>query len=73
MKSLMDFKFSDGAYFAQNSLKPVRITEFEEGVYELFMLKGSTEDQPLTSLLFDTFDKAVRHAECYIGMSIEFK
>ena len=73
MKSLMDFKFVDGAHFAQNSLKPVRITEFDDGEVELFMMKGSFEDPPLTHKFFDCIDKAIRYAECYVGMSIEIK
>ena len=69
--SLLELKFSDGAYFAQSSIKPVRITEFDDGEVELFMLKGSFEDPPLTHKFFDCIDKAIRYAECYVGMHIQ--
>lgn len=69
--SLMEFKFSDGAWFAQNSIKPVRITEFDDGQVELFLLKGGFEDKPLTHKFFDCIDKAIRYAEWSVGMHIK--
>ena len=70
---LMEFKFEDGAHFATNSIKPVRIQQFEEDCFQLFMVKGDLNlDFPL-ELLFDTFEEAVKWAEAKVGVKVELE
>lgn len=67
----MEFNFVDGAHFATNSIKPVRITQYEEDCFELFMLKGDLNIHHPISTCFETFDEAVRWAECQVGIEVK--
>lgn len=67
---MMQFKSEDQAYFATNSIKPVRIQQFDTDCFELFMSKGDLYlDFPI-HMQFETFDEAKRWAEHKVGMKM---
>ena len=67
---MMEFNYTDGAHFATNSIKPVRITEFDVDCFELFMSKGDLYlDFPI-HMQFETFEKAVKWAEHKVGIKL---
>jgi len=70
---IMEFNFVDGANFATNSIKPVRITQFEENVFELFMSKGNLNHDMPSIMCFETFEEAVKTAEHKVGVKVEWE
>jgi len=67
---IMEFNYTDGAHFATNSIKPVRITEFAEDCFELFMLKGNLNHDMPSHMAFETFEEAVKMAEHLVGVKL---
>lgn len=70
---MMTFKFSDGAHFATNSIKPVSITKFFDDCFELFMSKGDLYlDFPI-HVQFETFEEAKKWAEHRVGVQVKLE
>lgn len=70
---IMEFNFVDGANFATNSIKPVRITEFAKDRFELFMSKGNINHSMPSHMMFETFEEAVKMAEHLVGVKVEWE
>jgi len=68
---MMEFNFVDGAHFANNSIKPVRITQFDENVFELFMVKGNFNHDLPSTMWLESFEEAVKTAEHMVGIKME--
>ena len=70
---MMNFKSEDGVNVATNSIKPVRITQFDTECFHLSMVEGDMNlDFPL-EVLFGTFEEAVKWAEAKVGVKFELE
>ena len=76
---MMQFAIVDeNTVVATNSIKSVRIVRevtdnFDRNIWTVYTDEGRLDDNVTVSGPFDSYNAAVRDAECEVGMSINFE